>query len=265
MDHIQNLMILTASIIIGFLSFLHYEKPLLLMSRATKSSKTISAGLCAMAWTVVFVWSSTSDLAPGIHVENDRAEIFITAIDTRKTSLYACLPNRVHMKTLYYNILDRSTIPSERESFQDGKIVNFTEPSIVIMCKSLWESSPCTSTWPHGTEWIWLSSNQLCGAENHSDSIEYEKRCNDILPITDLHLSHEQNINLALHVLVLEANNVFPESLNAHTINRLHIQYTKVAHFDNKGSNREHSPMQELTMTMIGESIGARIGMFFLN
>jgi hypothetical protein len=73
---LRDFFIVTASFVMGALSFLFFEKPAMKKSRNTKPPVTIATGFCALGLTLVTIWLVTHDLEPMTTYDNDIETIF---------------------------------------------------------------------------------------------------------------------------------------------------------------------------------------------
>ena len=268
--HGRNALIFCISILLGFISFWYYEKPIVMKCRGKNALSIIASGFAGVAVAMIYLYMQTKDLVV-LEITNDSAEIFVDIVDDRTTYVLPGYRVAEPQHEMFFSILDTHTRPKgnvmiqgmdehpydtfrKQIHFHAGPDANVT----AVMCKSWLTHSPCGDEWPKYLNWAWLESSILCGnydTTNMTSEMEYAIRCDDKLNMTEIVVENENYTTTAIasEAMVLELAEEFPGSLNYYSVYRIEQHFEELLNGD--------VPENEFKMTFVGESVAAKIGM----
>jgi peptidoglycan/LPS O-acetylase OafA/YrhL len=286
--HGRNAVLFLVVMVIGYASFMFFERPILFLSKVTMPKKTIATGFLSIGVTLLINWLITKDLPPMATFEVDQGEAY-ESIDTRFTPIFFSGDNMKSQRNLFLDKLDyrtRSIFPEGRESY-DKIVADYTNPefvdsdaSVIIVCKNLkrLERSPCNDPqiWKQNTYWLWLESGYLCGTEPVSTQVDFQERCDDIISISELpvfemglgtKLSNSkllEQVRFQLYEMILAMDDALPGVVNQDTILRLETEYERAMNGEEISVQNDSGELWDpIRITMMGDSVGVRIGMFW--
>ena len=288
-DHFvrRDAILVVVIMVLGYLSFVFYEMPVLLLSRRTKPvTKTILAGFAGMGVTLFVIWAVTHDLPPRETFENDAGDLFLGQnqyngiTDDRFTPVLTDIAS-----TSFYNILDYDTrsvhhitngkgykeFPDKYPDYQPGGTFG-ANATVILSCPS--KDSDVDFEWVEPTYWVWLLSDfcdpstldQAGVIDNDVDGLVQVEIFHDMKEgehdgDTNEDLDHQQRIikqeETARHI-ILAVDDALPGVLNQASVAMVRSDLER-------GETRDGGePWDPITMTVIGESVAERIGMFWV-
>jgi len=273
--HMQNLFIFILTLLVAYLSFFKYEIPFMVKSRVTPPRKTVTLGLLAMGFTLVNIWLLTKDLPPMMTFENDLSldsSVTLSTRDNRFTPIAMISVSRPVAIILWESLVDMNTRPYNRQYHEVRNVLDdsisfgASNANILIQCKNKAEKRHvCDFKWWNNTYWFWLESNILCDTNSTTqinDLLYFSRKCDDIIQISEIYLSDDNNSSDLNYKEILRAkkkkeyellfgiDKLIPGVINQNSLALL------------KGENKKNDTTP-LRITMIGESISLRIGMYW--
>lgn len=272
--HMQNLFIFLLTLVVAHILFFKYEMPFMVKSKATSPRKTVTAGLLAMSFTLVNIWLVTKNLPPMIKFENDLnlgSSMTLSKRDCRYTPIAMISVSQAVNNMLWESIVDTNTRPrfrhyrNVRGVLEDSISFGASDANLLIQCKNkAAKRHVCDFEWWNNTYWFWLESNILCeNLSTQMDNFYFSRKCDDIIQILEISISYDsdsndvnlltykENLNAKEIELLFGINTLIPDVINQNSLELL------------KGGNKKNEVTTPLRITMMGESIGLRIGMYW--
>ena len=317
---LRDLVIFIVVMILGYISFSFYEKPLLLLSRRTKPWKTLVTGFAAMAVTLFTIWAVTKNLPPTMTFENDANAVTenppppITFENDANAVTETPPPpitfendaNEAPCTVDVDRVIDDRYTPiitdvdgkwafmvedfNSRSEFREMNNDDSTEvmlskypiyvpggernanTTILMTCMHLDDMmNPCEMDFfVQPTYWVWLRAKMCyksefakiqhrCENKIHQVVVNYERSEHEIaIKEQGLQLTEDENQERMRRILI-EVDKVIPGVINQRAMQKIINEANGVTLFSGDGE-----PFDPITMTMIGESVGERIALFWV-
>lgn len=272
--HMQNLFIFLLTLVVAQTTFFKYEIPFMVKSRVTSPRKTVTVGLLAISFTLVNIWLVTKNLPPMINFENDLnldSAISLSKRDNRFTPIAMISVSQPVADVLWESLVNVNTRPQRRNYHNIRRVLHdsisfgASDANILIQCKNkAAKRHICDLEWWNNTYWFWLESSILCDdLSTQMDDFYFSRKCDDIIQISEITVSYnsdsndldlltyEEKLRVKECELLFGINILKPDVINQSSLELL------------KCGNKKNEDTTPLRITMIGESIGLRIGMYW--
>jgi len=270
----RNVVLFVTVMVIGYLSFMYFEMPILFLSKVTMPKKTIATGFLSLFTTLMINLLVTKDLAPMMTLQNDQDAV--NGLDHRFTPMLVAT-NIVGEAQHYFQMLDyhtrtvfytQSMYHEEGFNWYDRIIKDYQSTEfadfdsfVIIACKNAVDRSPCgdPGIWNSNTHWLWLESSSQCGDAPIRNQVVSQERCEDVISTSEF-TCNESDRTISTYTTLLSANDAFPGAINQDTMSRVESDYDLEMNGGNEAITNGWDPMK---ITMIGDSVAVRIGMFW--
>jgi hypothetical protein len=269
---VKDIIILVATLLIAYLSFTHYEAPMMMLSRVTKPKKVVTAGFAAIFFTLFIVHITTMNLPPMLTFENDASMFADAPVDDRFTPIFfQGLPNG-------WNAIFRKSIPHGKTFHKSNMrhILNMEENasgSVLICCTML--RNPCAYpyTWTNNTFMIQLKSPEICGDNAKEINISTVPRCDDVISLNELEFTVNQTTiskfdklsSEYVEIIFLELLFSINDLVGDGVLNRRSIFNSRIRYQELLSGVETVMPCDPFPLTIVGESIIERIGTIWTN
>jgi len=281
----ENVFFFLLTFAIAYISFVYYEVPCMKKSRATTPWKTVMTGLSAMAVTLMIIWLVTKDLPPSINFENDldNPDFIMEEIDPRYVPI-VMVSRDIEMTNLFWQkVLTTNTIVQNKH-YNNVKAISEhhddfenNDGMIIFECKNIATDisppmGPCDFEKINNTElyWFWLDSDRICGNATIPKDFDFSERCPEKFKIDEIMLtqppsedpfdnSNETEVLIQMYELLENINDLLPGVMNQNFVSQMKEDYDLLLN-PWKKLLTDTGPIR---ITMIGESISLRIGMYW--
>ncbi len=282
--NLMNVFFFFLTFAIAYVSFFKFELPLLMKSRNTVPWKTVMTGLSAMGVTLMTIWFVTKDLPPMMTFENDIASDQVVNIDS---AIAAPVMERDHRFTPIafiattclplWPILDSKTKAKERcyrssnaLTVDMKDVFNRSDAKIIIQCKNQANENPCAASKrvKKNLYWFWIESDRLCGRSPIPPESRFSAECPNTFQIKMVQPPSENpfstknstEVKIQLYEMLDTINERIPGVINQNSVSQFKREYHKLLHPHEVQFDEGLDPIR---ITMIGESVGMRIGMYW--
>ncbi|KAL7488436.1 hypothetical protein ACHAW6_014009 [Cyclotella cf. meneghiniana] len=276
---ITNALLVPLTILMGYLSFVYYEVPLMKVSKATKPWKTVVSGLLAVLATIAVIHITTFNLPAIVSFKNDMI-LEDKPVDERYTPVFFHDISYTWSVIFRRNVLDGKTRhPGKNfDTTIFEKIVKYypketkdASASVIISCTV--RDIPCDhpDLWISNTYWIWLDSEFICGQPNKNEAT-LSRMCYNFVTVRQHTFSFEKYAvptldtdsaefdEIVLLTLFFSIDDLTNGILNRRSVFNSRNRYEDLLQISD---SQRHTMCKEIKLTVLGESVAEKIGIYW--